>query len=74
VLVRRQGHGKAALLQRAAELGVEQLYRQEMRDAYLRAEITREQAIEELGIEEVDDLDYARQAVLADVEWGLRGD
>jgi len=72
VLARRQGGDESVVLEQAVELGVEQLYRIEMRAEYLRGEITREQAIEILGIEEVDDLDYAHQAAMEDVAWGLR--
>ena len=60
------------MLERAVELGVEHLYRVEMRAAYLRGELTRDEAVGILGPEEVDDLDYARQAAMADVAWGLK--
>lgn len=74
VLTERQGRDEAVVLEQAVQLGVEQLYRIEMRSAYLRGQITRDQAVEILGIEEVDDLDYAHEAAMADVAWGLRRD
>jgi hypothetical protein len=38
---------------------------------YLADEITREEAIDQLGVEVVEEVESARDAVEEDVEWGL---
>ncbi len=73
-LVQRQGRDEAVLRDTALELGMDQLYRVEMRKAYLHGDMTREQAVATLGAEEVDELDYALEAALEDLAWGLRRD
>jgi hypothetical protein len=73
-LVERRGQDEATLREKAVELGWDQLYRTEMRKAYLRGDITREKAVEILGLEEVDELDYALEAAMEDLAWGLRRD
>jgi uncharacterized protein YjbJ (UPF0337 family) len=39
---------------------------------YLADEITREGAIEQLGVEVVEEVESARDAVEEDVKWGLQ--
>ena len=63
---------ESAVIQRAVEEGVETLYRDMIVSRYLADEITREVAIERLGVEVVEDVESAREAVEEDVEWGLR--
>ena len=62
---------ESAVIQRAVETGVETLYRNMLVRRYLADEITREEAIDQLGIEIVDEVEYARDAVEEDVKWGL---
>jgi predicted transcriptional regulator len=63
---------ESAVIQRAVEAGVETLYRDMVVSRYLADEITREEAIEELGVELVEDVESARDAVEEDVKWGLQ--
>lgn len=63
---------ESAVIQRAVEAGVETLYRDMVVSRYLSDEITREEAIEQLGIEVVEEVESARDAVEEDVKWGLQ--
>ena len=63
---------ESAVIQQAVEAGVETLYRDMIVSRYLADEITREEAVEQLGVEVVEDVDAARHAVEEDVKWGLQ--
>ena len=63
---------ESAVIQRAVETGVETLYRNMLVRRYLADEITREEAIDQLGIEVVEKVESARDAVEEDVKWGLQ--
>jgi len=71
-LARATGRAEVEIVAQAIEEGLTKLYRRQIADAYLAGELTREQAIAELGEETVEDLDYARRAVERDVQWGLK--
>jgi hypothetical protein len=70
-LAEHHGIDESAVIQRAVETGIESLYRNMLVRRYLADEITREEAIDQLGIEIVDEVEYARDAVEEDVKWGL---
>jgi predicted transcriptional regulator len=63
---------ESAVIQRAVETGVETLYRNMLVRRYLADEITREEAIDQLGVEVVEEVESARDAVAEDVKWGLQ--
>jgi predicted transcriptional regulator len=63
---------ESAVIQQAVETGVDSLYRDMIVSRYLDDEITREEAIEHLGVELVEEVETAREAVEEDVEWGLQ--
>ena len=63
---------ESAVIQRAVETGVETLYRNMLIRRYLADEITREEAIDQLGVEVVEKVESARDAVEEDVKWGLQ--
>lgn len=58
--VRATGRAEVEIVAQAIEEGLTELYRRQVADGYLAGELTREQAIAELGEETVEDLDYAR--------------
>jgi len=70
-LVRLTGQREADMLAAALEEGLSEVYRQRIASAYLAGKINREEAVTRLGEESIQDLDYAREAVTRDVEWGL---
>jgi predicted transcriptional regulator len=63
---------ESGIIQRAVETGVETLYRDMIVSKYLADEITREEAIEQLGVEVVEEVESARDTVEEDVKWGLQ--
>ncbi len=69
-LVQATGRGESELVAEALEVGLADLYRNCLRDAYLAGELERTEVIAELGAEAVEELDYAREAVRRDVAWG----
>lgn len=71
-LVRKTGRKEAEIVAQAVDEGVSELYRKQLSDAYLAGELDRKKAVSELGEQCVGDLDYARQAVDADIQWGLK--
>lgn len=71
-LVRKTGRKEAEIVAQAVDEGVSELYRKQISDAYLAGELDRRKAVHELGENCVADLDYARQAVDADIKWGLK--
>jgi len=71
-LVRATGRPEAEIVAQAVEEGLAELYRRQIAHAYLAGDLGRDKAVSELGREVVEELDYARTAVEADVAWGLR--
>jgi len=71
-LVREMRMSESEVLAKAVEQGLATLYRAQIADKYLRGSLSRDVAVAELGSEAVTDLDYAKEAVDSDVEWGLK--
>jgi len=63
---------ESVVIQQAVETGVETLYRNLLVSRYLADEITRGEAIERLGVEVIEEVESARDAVEEDVKWGLQ--
>jgi hypothetical protein len=62
---------ESEVLQQALETGVETLYRDMVITRYLDGDLTREEAVDELGAAVIKEVDSAREAIEEDVEWGL---
>ncbi len=60
------------ILAQALEIGLRQMWREEMLARYLRGDISREEAIELVGIEWVGLADEQVDAVLEDIQWALK--
>ena len=71
-LAKHHGMDESAVIQQAVETGLETLYRDMIVSRYLDDEITREEAVDHLGIELVEEVEAAREAVEEDVKWGLQ--
>jgi predicted transcriptional regulator len=63
---------ESAVIQQALEAGVETLYRDMVVSRYLADDISREEAVEQLGVDTVNQVETARDAVEDDVRWGLQ--
>ncbi|GAB6863310.1 hypothetical protein ACFR97_16790 [Haloplanus litoreus] len=70
-LAQHLGIDESEVIQQAVETGVETLYRDMIISRYLDGDLTREEAVGELGANVVDQVDSARDAIEEDVEWGL---
>ena len=62
---------EAAIIQRAAEAGIETLWRDVVISKYLDGEISREDACDELGVDVITQVDQAKSAIDEDIEWGM---
>lgn len=71
-LVQRTGRAETELVAEALNAGLDGLYRKHIADAYLAGDLDRPQAVDALGEDAVEGLDYARSAVESDVAWGLK--
>jgi hypothetical protein len=72
-LLRREGQDEAALLAKALRTGIEALYREALVEAYLRGETSREVVLNELGSVALAEIEFQRDALRRDFEWGLQG-
>ena len=71
-LVRMQGEVESIIFAKAIEMGITQLYADAVAEAYLSGEIERDEALAELGVEKVEEIDYALESIERDIAWGLR--
>jgi hypothetical protein len=71
-LVRETHKPEAEVIALAFQTGLRQLWREHTLGRYLRGEMTRNEAIETVGIDWVDMAERQRQAVMEDLEWALR--
>jgi hypothetical protein len=70
-LIHETGKDSNNLLAQAVQEGIHLLYKRQVAEAYMNKRIDREQAVLLLGTSELDQLDYAWQAVENDINWGL---
>ena len=54
--------------------GIQVLYREVLIEAYLLGQIPREMISKELGLEQLEEIEYQRDALYSDVTWGLKGE
>ena len=59
------------ILALALQVGLRELWREHILGRYLRQEISREEAIDEAGLDLVELAERQHQAVMEDVAWGL---
>lgn len=71
-IVTKKGEDEAAVLAQALRTGVEALYQETLIEAYLMGEVARETVLRELGPVRLADIDYQRDAIRRDIEWGLK--
>jgi len=71
-LVEYTRQDEATILANALRSGLELLYHQAVEQAYVDEQLPQAEAVAALGSARVAELDYAKQALLADIERGLR--
>ncbi len=72
-LVAERGEDEATVLAAALRAGVEALYREALTEGFLFGRIPRERFLLEVGPEVLAEVEFQRDALRRDVEWGLRG-
>ncbi len=70
-LVSQCGLDESTILAKAIRKGMQVLYRDALIEAYLAGKISNDQAIKELGPETLEEIDYQRDVIKRDVQWGL---
>ena len=70
-LVQLTDQKEEQILAQALEIGLRQMWREEVLARYLRGEISREEAIEQVGVDWVALADEQTNAVLEDLRWAL---
>lgn len=73
-LVDRWHEDEGAILAQAMRRGVSVLYTEALIEAYLLGQIRRERLVDELGLPQVVAIDEQRDALHADIAWGLQRD
>lgn len=72
-LAREEQKTETEILSLAVEAGLRQLWRDRILGRYLRNDISRNDAIEEVGLDYVELAERQSQAVLEDIKWALEG-
>ena len=72
-LVSHGGQDEAAVLAQALRTGIEALYEEALVEGYLFDRVSRENLLRELGPERLEEIEYQRDALKREVEWGLKG-
>jgi hypothetical protein len=70
-LLHETGTDSGALIAQAVQEGIHLLFKRQVIEAYVNNRLERSQAIALLGDEELDQIDYAWQALEKDILWGL---
>ena len=70
-LVHYTREDEATILANALRFGLDLLYRQAVEQAYVDEQMPQAEALAALGSTRVAELDYAKQALLVDIERGL---
>ena len=70
-LARETNRSESEVIARAIDTGVRQMWREQVLGRYLKGSITRDEAIDEVGIDLVELAERQRKAVLDDIAWAL---
>ncbi len=70
-ITRQTGQDEITLLGQALRLGVDLLYRQSIERAFIDGTMSRERAVAILGLKQVKEIEYAKQALAQDIARGL---
>ena len=71
MLVRETRKPEAEVMALAFQTGLRQLWRERILGRYLRGEIPRDAAIDEVGVDWVELAERQHKAMLEDIAWGL---
>jgi hypothetical protein len=68
-LIRETRKPESEVMTKAFQIGLRQLWREHILGRYLRHEISRDEAIESVGIDWVDLAERQKEAMLEDMAW-----
>lgn len=71
VVAQRQ-EDEATILAQAVREGIQALYREALVEGYLLGHVPRETILKEVGPEQLEEIEYQRDALQRDIEWGLQ--
>jgi len=70
-MVTQRGLDEATILAQVVSKGVQLLYQETVIESYLLDQISRTQALTDLGPDLLAEVEYQREVLKRDVEWGL---
>jgi hypothetical protein len=70
-LIRETQKPESEVMTKAFQIGLRQLWREHVLGRYLRHEISRDEAIESVGIDWVDLAEHQKEAMMEDMAWAL---
>lgn len=70
-LVSQWGLDESTIIAKAVRKGMKVMYRNALIEAYLSGKISNDQAMKEFGPEALEKINYQRDILKRDVEWGL---
>ena len=70
-LIRETQKPESEVMTKAFQIGLRQLWREHILGRYLRHEISRDEAIESVGIDWVDLAERQKEAMMEDMAWAL---
>jgi len=71
-IIQETGEDEVTVLAKAFREGLRHLYRQKVMDAFIEEKLAKPEAIKILGLETVEDLEYQKDAIGKDIQWGLK--
>jgi len=71
-LVRQTKQSEAELITQAFQLGIRQLREKHILDDYLLGKVSRNEAINSVGVDMVELAEHQEKAMTEDLEWGLK--
>jgi hypothetical protein len=71
-VIAHRNEDEATVLAQAVREGIHALYCEALIQTYLMGQISRELTLKELGLEQVEEIEYQRDVLARDVAWGLK--
>ncbi len=72
LLTRMTQMDETEVCERATEVGLQQMWREVVLERYLRGDISREEAVQEVGLDWVDMAERQWRAAQEDIQWALQ--
>jgi len=73
-IIQETGEDEVIVLAQAFREGLKHLYRQKVMGASIEGKLTRTEAVKIMGLETVEELEYQKDAIRKDIQWGLGGE